>query len=900
MRPPLARVREELRFLYGRAATAEAWQRVRSLLERWAGRLHPPEGVDTRACLHRRLRLDQTACLLVAYGDQFREAGEVPLDTLERAASLLFHDLLSGVHVLPFFPWSSDDGFSVMDFREVDARLGNWQYIERIARRRLLMADLVLNHASAQGAWFQAYRRGEPRYRDFFIEVPEDADLSAVFRPRTLPLVTEFQTAFGRRRLWTTFGPDQVDLNYANPEVLLEMLDVLLLYVSRGAQLVRLDAAAYVWKELATPCLHHPRTHGLVRLLRAVLDAAAPWVLLLTETNVPQAENLSYFGKGNEEAQLVYQFPLPPLVLDAFLQEETSSLRSWAAALPPCGPHTAYLNFLASHDGIGLLPAAGFLPEVRIHALARAVRERGGRVSFKSTVTGEVPYELNLSYLDAVTAPGEPVPHRAQAFLCSQAILLALAGVPAIYVHSLLGTPSDREAVERTGQNRAINRRKLEYREAEALLEERGSLRALVLEGYRRLLAARAGHPAFHPHGAQRVRGAHRPGEGPGEESLFCLERTSPDGREKVLCLHNVGGKPAVYRMEAGEPPNRTGASRSDGWVDLISGRLVPVQPAIPLAPYEALWLAALPPDAAPAAVGGAGIAPDPEVQEHLRILRRLSRPLHPVPTGLAPRGRLRYPVQAVLFDVYGTLWVSAAGGLDRRNQADAPAPPGLQDLLDRYGCSRSPQAMAEELAAAIRREHERRRAEGTYFPEVRMERIWAELLSLQDPARARAFAVEYEARVNPVWPMPGLRNALTGLRRKGLLLGILSNAQFYTPLLFKCFLGGEARALGFREELVLYSFELGLAKPSPRLFEMARQGLEAQGVPASQVLMVGNDALRDLAPARAAGFQTALFAGDARSLRGAQEAGWANAVLTDLRQLQRLLAPAWARGANR
>jgi putative hydrolase of the HAD superfamily len=322
------------------------------------------------------------------------------------------------------------------------------------------------------------------------------------------------------------------------------------------------------------------------------------------------------------------------------------------------------------------------------------------------------------------------------------------------------------------------------------------------------------------------------------------------------------------------------------GWADLISGRPVPGQPSIPLAPYEVLWLAARHPAAPPAAVGP---APDREAQEHLRILRRLSRPLHPLAAGLAPHGRLRRPVQAVLFDVYGTLWASAAGDLDSRSPAEATTPPGLRELLDRFGCTRSPQELAGALAAAVRAEHERRRAEGADFPEVRVERIWAELLGLE-PTRSRAFAVEYEAMVNPVWPMPGLRSALAGLRRKDLALGILSNAQFYTPLLFECFLGADPRALGFQDELVLYSFELGLAKPSPRLFEIARQRLAVLGIPPGRVLMLGNDALRDLAPARAAGFQTALFAGDARSLRGAEEAGAATAVLTALGQLPRLM----------
>jgi putative hydrolase of the HAD superfamily len=323
----------------------------------------------------------------------------------------------------------------------------------------------------------------------------------------------------------------------------------------------------------------------------------------------------------------------------------------------------------------------------------------------------------------------------------------------------------------------------------------------------------------------------------------------------------------------------------------------------IHVGPYQALWLterreaeaaglhpvtqAARPAPAEPTESVG---SQDRECPEGVRIFRRLSRPLYPVPPGLGSRGRLRLPVQAVLFDLYGTLWVSAAGDPESRDPSGSPTPPGLQELLERYGCPRSPWSIAEELAAAVRREQERLRGQGVDFPEVRIEEVWAGLLGLEDPTSTRAFAAEYEALVNPVWPMPGLSSALAGLRRQGLRLGILSNAQFYTPYLFECFLGADTRALGFRDELVLYSFELGLAKPSPRLFAAARGRLAAAGIRPGRVLLVGNDARTDLAPAREAGFQTVLFAGDARSLRGAEEAGAATAVIIALAELPRLL----------
>jgi putative hydrolase of the HAD superfamily len=362
------------------------------------------------------------------------------------------------------------------------------------------------------------------------------------------------------------------------------------------------------------------------------------------------------------------------------------------------------------------------------------------------------------------------------------------------------------------------------------------------------------------------------------------LQRTSPDGRQEVLCLHNTSVQPQAFRLGAAV---RAAGRRS--WIDLIRGREVSAErgeadrAVIPVAPLEALWLveSRLGRPAATPAIRS-------EAAEWVRIFRRHYRPLDPIPAGLRPRGRLR--VQAVLFDLYGTLWVSAAGDLDSRDPARAPQPPALRELLARCGCRQDPPALAAELAAAVRAEHERLRAEGVDYPEVRIEAIWTQLLGLKDPVRARAFAVEYEALVNPVWPMPGLRAALGALRRQGLALGILSNAQFYSPYLFECFLGAGPSELGFAEELCLYSFELRRAKPSPQLFQTARQRLLARGIRPGRVLMVGNDAQRDLAPARDVGFRTALFAGDARSLRGAEEADAAEAVITDLSQLASLL----------
>ena len=277
-------------------------------MRRSAARLSSPSGSPVE-------RLSERDAILITYGDQVQSPPRLPLTVLADFCNRYLAGLVSGVHLLPFYPWTSDDGFSVRNYRVVDPALGDWRAVARFRRRFRLMFDAVINHVSARHAWFRGFRRGDSRYRNHFIVVEGNPDLSQVVRPRALPLLTRFETPTGEKAVWTTFSEDQIDLNFANPEVLLEIIDTLLLYVQHGAEFIRLDAIAYLWKEIGTPCIHLPQTHRIVQLLRAVLDEVAPHVMLITETNVPHADNVSYFGDGYDEAQMVYNFALPPLVL---------------------------------------------------------------------------------------------------------------------------------------------------------------------------------------------------------------------------------------------------------------------------------------------------------------------------------------------------------------------------------------------------------------------------------------------------------------------------------------------------------------------------------------------------------------------------------------------------------
>ncbi len=278
----------ELSNIYGADLAAHVALRLQNLVEQYRPRI--PNPMETRLTEH--------DAFLITYADQVCRSGEKPLKTLGEFCKTNLHDRISGMHILPFFPWSSDDGFSVMDYRSVDPSLGNWQDVEQIGDSFRLMVDGVINHASVQGDWFQAFLKDELPYRNYFLTMDEKADLSLVVRPRALPLLTDFITTAGKRHVWTTFSADQADLDYHNPGVLLEIIDILLMYAEHGAQFIRLDAIAYLWKEIGTTCIHLPQTHAIVQLMRAVLDEIAPHVYIITETNVPHTDNISYFGDG--------------------------------------------------------------------------------------------------------------------------------------------------------------------------------------------------------------------------------------------------------------------------------------------------------------------------------------------------------------------------------------------------------------------------------------------------------------------------------------------------------------------------------------------------------------------------------------------------------------------------
>jgi len=557
-------IEESLNLIYSKEDAANAYERTIALINKYKQKVESAP-----------YYLTQKDIILITYGDQVFHSGETALSTLFSFLNEYVRDIINTVHILPFYPHSSDDGFSIVNYKGVCPLKGSWKDIENINKNHRIMFDGVINHMSQLSRWFNCYLADIPEFEDFFINVDPSTDLSNVVRPRTSPLLTEFVDDDGKiRNIWTTFGSDQVDLNYANYKVLLKVLDVLLFYIAKGASLIRLDAIAYIWKELETPCVHLPKTHELIQLMREVMHAVAPEVIIITETNVPHGENISYFGEGNDEAQMVYNFALPPLLAFSVLKSNTEKLTNWAKELDLPGDEVCFFNFTASHDGIGVRAVNGILDEQEMDFLVKTSIGHGGYASYRAIGDEEEsPYELNCSYIDLLTHPEEDDNIRVKRMMLSQAVVLAMPGVPGIYFHSLVGSRNYHEAVRKTRINRSINRDKLNYDNLKELLEEEGSLQKILFKRYKQLLSIRITEDAFNPFGKYEFLDL--------GSKVFAIKRYASDDNDSILALFNFTGESVKIVL----PDEYTGHL-----VDIITHTKIHIQD-LALEPYQIVWL---------------------------------------------------------------------------------------------------------------------------------------------------------------------------------------------------------------------------------------------------------------------------------------------------------------------
>lgn len=511
--------------------------------------------------------LDHTDVMLIAYADHVSQPGEAPLRTLATAANELFGNAITGIHLLPFTPFTSDGGYAVADYSRPDSRFGEWSDIESLAETHTLMFDCVLNHTSAAHPWFRGYLNGDPDFADFYIRQDSGFDILGVVRPRATPLFTEYATPTGPKLVWTTFGPDQPDLNYRSPKVFEAMVKVVLDFVARGARMLRFDATHFLWKQSGTSCVNLPEAHQLIKAFRDVLDIADASIVIVNETNIPHSQNVTYFGDGHDEAQFVYNFALPSLLVEALHTGDTSTLTKWASTLETPSSETHFFNYTACHDGISVRGSSEVLSGEQRRAMIQKAIDHGGRVMYRSTPSGDVPYEMCITYFDALSADGDE--HAVARFVVSQAVALALAGVPAIYFSSMFGARTWQDGLVATGVPRDLNREKFSLSRVTAELSDIGSRGARVFSAIKTLVEARVSNPAFHPRSAQEVS---RP-----TPEVFAIRRQSVTNNGEVLCLHNFA-------------PKQISVDLDGRYEDLLSTNSYAT--TVDLEPYGVAWLA--------------------------------------------------------------------------------------------------------------------------------------------------------------------------------------------------------------------------------------------------------------------------------------------------------------------
>ncbi len=585
------RILSKLIELYGADTAESCFTELERILKVYYA--HKSEAmIDCEKNFNPTERFTEKDAILITYGDLVRRPDQPPLETLAELSKKYLKGAFNTLHILPFFPFSSDRGFSILDFEEVDPNLGAWEDILNLKKDFNLMFDGVFNHVSSKSRWFQEYLNNKPYYKDFFTEFSTKEKISKdhlrlIVRPRTSDILTPFSTLNGNRLVWTTFSPDQIDLNYHNPNVLIKMVEILLTYVRRGADLIRLDAVAYLWEELGTTSVHLHQSHTTIKLFRDILDAVTPHVALITETNVPHEDNVRYIGNGQDEAQMVYNFALPPLVLHTFQTENAFKLTQWASTVTKFSDTATYFNFLDSHDGIGVLAVKNILSSEEIEVMALKVIEHGGFISYKDNGDGtESPYELNITWYSAINREDseESTDSQVKRYLASRAIGLVFMGVPGIYLHGLLGSKNDADAVLEEMQTRSINRKTISKSDLIKMLENKQKSTSMIFHQLVEMIKKRVKEKAFHPNSSQKVLNI--------SESFFALLRTTSDNKEAILCITNVTTKPQFFSVDTEGIGLHYKTYRDiikDKRFDTSNGKL-----SFTMEPYGIYWLKAL------------------------------------------------------------------------------------------------------------------------------------------------------------------------------------------------------------------------------------------------------------------------------------------------------------------
>ena len=523
--------------------------------------------------------VSQETFLLIAYADSIKNRNEIPLKIFQKFFKQNLKNFFEILHILPFYPASSDGGFSVTNHKSVNKDFGSWKDIKTFSKEVSIMADLILNHASIKSNWFSYFSKNVKKYKSFFFTIDDDFDLSNVVRPRDHNLLQNYSFKDKNKNLWCTFSHDQIDLNFRNPEVLIKFIEIIILLLKNGVTVFRIDAVAFIWKKNGTSCVNLPETHEIVKLLRSIVSYLNPTALIVTETNLPRKENLSYFG-NNDEANWIYNFPLPPLILYTFLLEDSSKITKWSKSMPPAQKNNAYLNFIASHDGIGMRPAEGILGTRVLNKLFKRIEINGGMFSFRKVGSKNKVYEVNTTLYNALkkTDFDEKGLYSIDRYLAAHTMLFALEGVPAVYFNSLFGTSNDIDLVKKTGIKRDINRFKWNLGKLTEKLNDEKSTENIVYKKLLDMILLRKKQSAFHPNATQYTLSL-----GP---KLFGVWRQSIDKSQNIFAITNISSVERKLGL------SKINLIENEIWKDLLQPDLkIDKLKVLKLSPFQTVWI---------------------------------------------------------------------------------------------------------------------------------------------------------------------------------------------------------------------------------------------------------------------------------------------------------------------
>ena len=523
----------------------------------------------------KKKKISEKTIVVICYGDSVYSEKKKSIKVFQSFFQKRLKNYFNTIHFLPFYPSSSDSGFAVKDHFKVENKLGSWSDIKSISRSNDVMADMVINHSSARGLWFKNFLKKKEPGKDYFFTVGPKFNISKVVRPRDHKLLKKIKIFKRPEYLWRTFSPDQIDLNFKNPSVLIEFIKIMIHLINNGVTIFRLDAIAYLWKENKTKCINLKQTHQIIKLLRIIINLLNIQTTIITETNLPEKENLSYFGKS-DEANWIYNFSLPPLLVHAFLFENSSYLNKWSKNLPNTKNGNSYLNFIASHDGIGIRPTEGLFNEKTLKNFLKRLKKNGSKFSYRKiqNKTKKV-YEANITIFDALKKSDYDKKGKfyLERYVSAHAVMISFEGIPAIYFNSIFGTSNDETKFIITGNNRDINRYKWNYKNISKKLDNKNSKQSIFYNKISNLLRVRKKQKAFHPNASRQNINL--------GSKFFSFKRVSIDKGQTIICITNLSSKIQKTQID----------NAYYSWNNLIGPKIETKNKLLILKPFETIWL---------------------------------------------------------------------------------------------------------------------------------------------------------------------------------------------------------------------------------------------------------------------------------------------------------------------